>query len=246
MSLYEIELVQEKGGISFIGNKQFPVEAGLVICAKPGQLRHTKLPFRCKYIHFITSDGVLTGALGCIPSAFVLPSHDKREKLETLMDSVATHLYSGTEHDDILMYAKMLEIIYFLCKEARHTALPTGTAAPVNPAVIKAIEYIDGHYTAPLPLKLLSDEIHLSQTHFLACFKAATGKTPHEYILEKKLKKAAGLLVSTDMTLTEIAYECGFSSQSYFSYAFKNKFGVTPREYVRDVYDHYGSAWQTP
>ncbi len=237
--MYEIELAGEKGGTSFIEGEQYAIEPGLVICAKPGQLRHTKTPFKCKYIHFMTSDDTLVKTLNRIPSAFVLRSDDKVKKFEKLMDSVAAHLYSGIENDEIIMYSRRLEIIYFLCKEAQLTAARTDTGTYVNPAVVKAIEYIENKFTSPIPLKLLADEVHLSKTHFLSCFKSATGKTPHEYILEQKLKKAAGLLVSTDMTLTEIAYDCGFSSQSYFSYAFKNKFGVTPREYVKDVYNNY-------
>ena len=50
---------------------------------------------------------------------------------------------------------------------------------------------------------------------------------------------AANLLITTDYTLTQIAYECGFSSQSYFSYAFKRKMKSTPREYARRMLERY-------
>jgi AraC-like DNA-binding protein len=47
------------------------------------------------------------------------------------------------------------------------------------------------------------------------------------------------MLVATNFTLAEIAYECGFSSQSYFSYAFKRKMNKTPRKYAEEIFDQY-------
>ena len=49
------------------------------------------------------------------------------------------------------------------------------------------------------------------------------------------LHKAVELLISTEMTLTEIAYECGFSSQSYFSYVFKKRMKLAPRAYAKKI-----------
>ena len=63
--------------------------------------------------------------------------------------------------------------------------------------------------------------------------------TLRSYIEQQRIKKAIDLLLTTDYALTRIAYECGFSSQSYFSYAFKRKMGKTPRQYVQDIYSKY-------
>ena len=53
----------------------------------------------------------------------------------------------------------------------------------------------------------------------------------HEYLTFIRLQRAALELVSTDHTVTEIAFRCGFSDGNYFKDAFKKKYGVTPREY---------------
>ena len=74
---------------------------------------------------------------------------------------------------------------------------------------------------------------------FHNCFKRSTGKTLRDFVEDVRLEIAVNLLINTDKTLTEIAYECGFSSQSYFSYAFKKKMNVTPREYVKNIYKKY-------
>ena len=82
--------------------------------------------------------------------------------------------------------------------------------------------------------------VALSPIHFHNFFKKSVGKTLREYVEEQRIKKATGLLLTTNDSLTKIAFECGFSSQSYFSYVFKRKMKITPREYVKDVYAKYG------
>lgn len=101
------------------------------------------------------------------------------------------------------------------------------------------IKYIKENLTSDLSLNAVASYASLSPIHFHNCFKVATGKTLQEYVEEQRIKKSAGLLVSTDLTLTEISYECGFSSQSYFSYAFKRKKKMTPREYEKEIYKRY-------
>ena len=85
----------------------------------------------------------------------------------------------------------------------------------------KAMEYIRENLTSELSLEVVSEKMSFSPIHFHNMFKSATGMTLRKYVEEQRISKAANLLVTTDFTLTEIAYECGFSSQSYFSYAFK-------------------------
>lgn len=81
----------------------------------------------------------------------------------------------------------------------------------------------------------------LSPIHFHNCFKSAVGKTLHEYVEEQRIKVAVNLLLTTDLTLTQIAFQCGFSSQSYFSYVFKRKMQTTPRKYVEQLNNLYES-----
>ncbi len=64
VSMYEIELVFEDGGYSHIGRQAYPIKKkGCIICAKPGQMRHTDLPYRCYYIHVLVDDGNFSSML---------------------------------------------------------------------------------------------------------------------------------------------------------------------------------------
>ena len=128
---------------------------------------------------------------------------------------------------------KLLELIYLL------SSLNNCISDPKNEIVIRAISYIKDHLENDLSLASISAYAGLSPTYFHNLFKKYTGKTLREYIEEQRIKKSTELLVSTDMTLASIAYACGFSSQSYFSYAFKRKTDMTPREYAENYFRKY-------
>ena len=71
----------------------------------------------------------------------------------------------------------------------------------------------------------------LKKSHFYKLFKEETGMPAHEYIIQKKLEKAAVLLQETNCTVTEAAEMCGYSSVHHFSRQFKARFGVPPTRY---------------
>ncbi len=92
-------------------------------------------------------------------------------------------------------------------------------------------ERIDASLKERLTLNLLAAEMGFSRAHFLRWFRASTGMTPHEYLLEQRLERARILLASRKLALIDISAECGFSSQSHMTNAFRNRFGVTPSLY---------------
>ena len=64
--------------------------------------------------------------------------------------------------------------------------------------------------------------------------KAITGITTKEYILKLRLLKAKNLLMTTDLTVAEITYQCGMEDPGYFSTVFRKTVGVTPKAYRSD------------
>lgn len=77
----------------------------------------------------------------------------------------------------------------------------------------------------------LADKLGVSRVQLYRKVKAIIGINISDHINNVKLEKAAELLKSNDMNISEIAYSLGFSSPNYFSTAFKNKFGISPKEY---------------
>lgn len=236
-TMFEIEIPIEKGGISYINSEQKHIEPNMIICAKPGQTRHSKLPYKCYYIHMIVKDCSLKTALEGIPDYL---ETEKYEYYFNLFKKMCEYNDTTLETDEIIVQSILLEIIYSLIKEAGEIK-SNGKINSSNGVIEKVIKYIKDNLTSDLSLNSVAKEAGFSTIHFHNFFKVSTGKTLHDYVEEQRIKKAANMLVTTDYTLTKIAYECGFSSQSYFSYAFKRRMNVTPREYAKKVFNKYGN-----
>jgi len=79
----------------------------------------------------------------------------------------------------------------------------------------------------------IARQLGISEVYFRKLFLSQYGTTPKQYILELRLQKAKGLLTDTNLTVTEIAETCGFSSLYHFCRIFKAKTGLTPTEYAK-------------
>jgi AraC family transcriptional regulator len=97
----------------------------------------------------------------------------------------------------------------------------------------RVTERIHDH-KADLDLQTLAAEAGFSRRHFLRMFHKATGDTPHQYLIKLRLARAREFLRQRDMSLIDIALECGFASHSHMTTAFRRYLGVTPRELRRD------------
>lgn len=235
VSMFEIELPIEDGGVSYIDSSSENIKKNMLICGKPGQVRHTKFPFKCFYVHMIVKSGILYDILMKTPDFSEIQNRDKYQQLFSEM----TGNYNNfSEVRDIMVQSKLLELIYLINENISELSRQKGSET--NPDLIeKTVKYIDEHLTEDLSLEKLASINSISSIHFHNVFKSATGKTLRTYVEEQRLKKAMQLLLTTDFTLTRIAYECGFSSQSYFSFAFKRKMNCSPREYVRNINNKY-------
>lgn len=96
-------------------------------------------------------------------------------------------------------------------------------------ALNETIKYIHDNYMNELTLDSLAKRLYVTPEHLCRSFKKGTGKTVIEYINNVRIKKAKELLSTTDISITEIAYICGFNDSNYFSRKFKETTGLTPR-----------------
>ncbi len=235
-TMFEIELPIMDGGISYINDTSRPISKDTVICAKPGQIRHTKLPFKCYFVHIIAKEGRLYDILSALPDYIELSD---REKILETFAALCESVDSGTSREEILSQSLLLGLIYELDKSAAATKNAYRPKSSNQKVIEETVQYIKDNISGELTLELLSERVNFSKVYFHKLFRASCGKNLREYIEEQRIKAAIELLTSTDKTLTQIAYECGFSSQSYFSYAFKRRMGKAPREYAKDIFKEY-------
>lgn len=99
--------------------------------------------------------------------------------------------------------------------------------------VRQAIAYMESHLSEPLRVEMLAKKLHCGRAKFFQIFKASTGLTPIDYGQRLRIDRAQELLLQTDKTITQIAFDCGFLSSQYFSSVFRKYSGCTPSEYRR-------------
>ena len=95
----------------------------------------------------------------------------------------------------------------------------------------KVLNYIDRNLGEKLDLETLSAVSHFSPYHFHRIMKAHLNEPLGSYIIRIRLENAAILLLQTDLPLNDIAYKIGYDTPSSFTKAFKNRFGISPRQY---------------
>jgi AraC-like DNA-binding protein len=104
---------------------------------------------------------------------------------------------------------------------------------PVPPArhLLRAKDLIDARYREPLDVRALARAAHLSPAHFSREFRRAFGETPHQYLLTRRLERAAALLRNTDYSVAEICFAVGLQSVGSFTTSFGRALGMSPTAY---------------
>ncbi len=94
--------------------------------------------------------------------------------------------------------------------------------------VARVLRHVEDHLDAPLTVSELAAVAHLSPFHFARQFRAATGASPHEYVVQRRLASAQELLARSRIPLQEVASRCGFADQSHLTRQVRRYLGTTP------------------
>ena len=231
-SMYEFEYITEDGGKSYIEDRVFPIRKGGIILAKPGQLRHTDLPYKCLYVHAVIEDCELCSLLDPLPS-FFMPSDP--DSFDAAFRAFIYKTKFPKKENNIDIAIKFLEILSLFIKAPLSAEAGRSDSNRSIESVHKAISFIDKNYTKNISLDDIASHVHLSKIYFHNLFLRSTGQTPHEYILSKRINNVKFLLTATDKSFSDIAYDCGFSSHAYMTYAFKKRMSLTPMQYKKKL-----------
>ncbi|NET34211.1 MAG: helix-turn-helix transcriptional regulator [Cyanothece sp. SIO1E1] len=95
----------------------------------------------------------------------------------------------------------------------------------------RIVDYINTHLSEDIGIDVLAREAAMSPYHFIRSFKEYHQVSPYAYVLQQRVERAKKLLCTSEQPIAQIAYACGFSSQSHMNVVFKRHTGVTPRRY---------------
>ncbi|MEA3443805.1 MAG: ATP-binding protein [Bacteroidota bacterium] len=138
----------------------------------------------------------------------------------------------------LIRIAQLLKLRKQLQAKFSKLEIKSNTAQDVSPEeqfIRKAIGIIENNLEkTDFSAGSLAIEIHLSESQLYRKLKAVSGKSTAVFIRTVRLKKACQLITETpDLSISEIAYQCGFNNPAWFSRAFKDEYGVSPTEYKR-------------
>ena len=125
------------------------------------------------------------------------------------------------------------------------------TAQPLARHLLRARDLADARYAEPLTVADMARAAGLSPAHFSREFKRAFGESPHQYLLTRRLERAAALLRVTDWSVAEVCFAVGAGSVGSFTASFGRIFGRSPTAYRRSARRRRASsgfpvAWPWP
>lgn len=230
---YELELyTADCPGSSWINGVWQPLKHGTFICAKPGQTRKSRLPFKCHYVHLQTQDAALCGLLDKLPNHFVLWELQEPVQLFQEMLSVES---PDLPEDRLLMESCICRLIRLLSRYGNIPESQSGNAYAHQKVLLSAEQYIRENLSQELTLGQLAAHCNLSPSYFHSLFVEYFHKTPARFVLECRISAAKTGLLNGDCVLSDLAAHCGFASLSYFCCKFKQITGKSPMQYRKEM-----------
>jgi AraC-like DNA-binding protein len=154
------------------------------------------------------------------------------EHLISLVDGMENEIVNRRPGHVFMTIAFFMQILGYLSRCYAHAH--TDSKAPRHLLDIgEALAYVERHYAEQISLNRLARIAGMSVSSLLRAFKQSTGDTPKRYHTRVRLRRARDLLLQGTRTITEIAFDVGFSDSNYFSRQFRKQYGLSPREFRR-------------
>lgn len=160
-----------------------------------------------------------------------IPEHRMLLSILGRLDNLYQSEESGMELQAMGLLHMLWRELYTVAKDRISDAVSTDVNAMIQK---KMLEFIRAHYQERISVDAIAAAGGVCRTKCCQIFREYLGQSPNDYLNSFRLETGMQLLKSTDMTVTEIADACGFSSASYFTEMFSRKKGCTPRQYRRE------------
>lgn len=247
----EILIVHEGNGTLIVDQKSYEVKPGMLCIFQPYQLHHIQMelslgaPFVRSIVQFEPS--LYEAYFEKWPSLLAFFRHIHSNKLPypclyNLCEKEQFHLLfqmldykqsTLSKKDAIEEYSLFLITFFHEFKhiwEQRSGQISTSTARKPHQAE-RILAWLEGHYTEPLRLEKIANELHLSPHHLSHLFKECTGSSISDYVIARRMQEGVKLLISTEHSVAHIGETIGMPNCSHFCKTFKTLIGVTPHQY---------------
>lgn len=240
---YEIIQVLSGGGNALISDRTYPLLPGAVLfidanclhAVMPAEVEkycRNKLVVDGRYLRTlfesIRAQEALDGFFAAHGGVCVCLEEDKAQRVdEVFHDLAGSFEREESARHNLRIHALMLEL-FSVCYQYSEPVAPHAQdkLAPV-------LRYLRAHYAQPLSVEDVAREMHLSKYYLCHLFREQTGMTLMQYLYEHRLSVARQQLLFSDAPISAIAQNCGFGSSSHLCTLFKQREGISPREYRR-------------
>ncbi len=238
-------------GVEFIDGEERRLEPGVLTFLMPYQVHELfvepdkELSLYIGAIGLNAFFGNEATVLGLDELVFPLMNDDGQpldgeahERMLALMCTLMDEAQGGSSYSRTLFRAKLVEafVTYVRWKNGRQAPqydrpYPLIVGSRARGDIWRIVQEVYARYREDLTLEKLSEQFHLSVPTISSSFKQVTGENFHKFLDRIRIAHACSLLVSTNRSITEVAYETGFLSYASFLRAFSARMGCTPKVY---------------
>jgi len=152
--------------------------------------------------------------------------------LKDSVERLYAYVRSGVEGEELKVVGGLTELFGYLVRNADACLRMQSPRTGVKADQLKpALEYIEKNYGSHISLDTLARLTGLSPKYFCRCFRTIVHRSPIDYLNHYRIECASILLMTSDMTVAEIAQHCGFTDSSFFIKQFRRYKGTTPKKY---------------
>lgn len=160
------------------------------------------------------------------------------DKRRDYVESLMYKMLFESEGQDILSPAfiktGLIELLLFIIRCQRYEENVVKEIDVDNQLMQEIATYIYDNYEKRISLDDMSRKFHISRSYLSKKFKTITGFGFKEYLINVRIKNACRLLLETNKSITDIAFECGFNDSNYFGDAFRHVKGISPNKYRKN------------
>ncbi len=167
------------------------------------------------------------------------------DEIRETMISMLAH-YKLSYSNEMFIQGEFFHFLSYFMKSANLT-YKEDTHQSDNSYIQKALEYIQNNYQNVITVQEIADYLSLNRSYLTTLFKQHLHLSAQEFIKRYRMNQAEELLVTTDLTINQISFSCGYGNQLSFSKAFKQYHQISPKEYRKQYrLDHEKTRMEDP
>ena len=175
----------------------------------------------------VVPDGTLSSIFRNRPSSFchMIDMSNHFQEIDNCFRKIVQEYNNPNEYSRLLLSAYLIEVLVDVFRT--HPSV----FGKIQQEILRMQIFIEQNYSKDIRISDLATEYFISPQHLSRCFKMQTGFSPKQYLTNTRLKNAKDILLHSDISVQDVAFQCGFSDVNNFIRVFKRQNGLTPYKF---------------